>query len=273
MDKKEALDKLKTEIKLKGLSNQTVKTYCSFNEKFFDFIKKPVEEATEDDAKSFLVLFLESSSRTRALAISALRFFYKLINQNILANIGGPKKEENLPAVLTKEEVSSLVKATETNKSRLILSLLYSAGLRVSELVNLKVNDLNLEKAQGKVKGKGSKERLFFFSKNLAKEIKEYTEKKEIKEYIFPSTTSTSKPITPRNVQRIIGRAAKKAEIQKKVTPHTLRHSFATHLLESGIDIRKIQVLLGHKKIDTTTVYTHVSNKILEEIENPLDSL
>src|SRR3989344_4915997 len=99
MDKKEALEKLTTEIKLKGLSNNTVKAYYSFNEKFFDLIKKPVEEATEDDIKKFLVLSLEKSSRTQALAISALKFFYKLLNKNILANINSPKKEENLPVV------------------------------------------------------------------------------------------------------------------------------------------------------------------------------
>ncbi len=274
MDKKEALEKLSTELKLKGLSDKTVKTYSFFNEKFFNFINKPVEQATEDDAKKFLVQFIEKSPRTRALAMSALKYFYqKVFGRNILKEIDMPKKEDKLPTVLTKEEVLSLINSAETNKSKMIMQTLYSAGLRVSELTNLKVNDIDFERAKGKIKGKGSKERIFFISKALSQELKQYIEQKQLKEYLFPSTINTNEPITPRNIQRIIKRAAKKANIQKKVTPHTLRHSYATHLLESGIDIRVIQKLLGHSRIDTTTIYTNVSDKTLEEIKNPLDSL
>ena len=273
MDKKEAIEKLTIELKLKGLSNQTLKTYGFFIDKFFDFISKPVEQATEDDVKRFLVSIIERSARTRALAISSLKFFYKLIGKDITIGIDMPKKEEKLPSVLTKEEVSSLINAAETQKSKLIISLLYSAGLRVSELVNIKLQDIDFEKAQGRIKGKGSRERIFFFSKNLAEELKGYIEKKQVKNYLFQSTLDSGKHVTARDVQRIIKRAALKANINRKVTPHTLRHSFATHLLEAGIDIRKIQILLGHKRIDTTTIYTHVSNKSLEEIKNPFDEL
>lgn len=273
MDKKEALEKLSTELKLKGLSDKTVKVYAFFNEKFFNSLNKPVEQATEDDAKKFLVQIIEKSPRTRALATSALRYFFKLINSKIMENISLPKKQEKLPTVLTKEEVISLINSTETSKSKLILQTLYSAGLRVSELTSLKVNDIDYETAKGKIKGKGSKERIFFLSKKLAQELKQHIDKKQLKEYLFPSTINESEPLTPRNIQRIIKRASQKANIQKKVTPHTLRHSYATHLLESGIDIRVIQRLLGHSRIDTTTIYTHVSDKTLEEIKNPLDDL
>jgi len=273
MDKKEALEKLETELRLKGLSNKTLKTYYFFNEKFFTFIQKPVEQATEDDVKRFLMQYIEKSPRTRALITSSMKFFYGLINNDVLKNIQLPKKEEKLPTVLTKEEVIQLINSAETGKSKLMLQTLYSAGLRVSELVNVKVNDLDFEKSRGKTKGKGSKERIFFISKDLAQKLKLHAEEKQLANYLFPSTIDGSKPLTPRNIQRIIKRAALKANIHKKVTPHTLRHSFATHLLEAGTDIRIIQKLLGHSRIDTTTIYTHVSDKTLEDVKNPLDGL
>nr|MBI4156208.1 tyrosine-type recombinase/integrase [Candidatus Woesearchaeota archaeon] len=188
-----------------------------------------------------------------------------------MADIKGPKITRHIPAVLTKDEVKSLINAAPTKKSKLILSLLYSSGLRVSELTNLKKNDLNLEANEGIVKsGKGDKDRIILFSKNLAEELKTYL--KDIKsDYLFPGLRDNK--MSPRNIQKLIERLKPKAGISKDISPHTLRHSFATHLHEDGLDIRKIQVLLGHSRIDTTEIYTKVSIKNLKDIKNPLDNL
>jgi len=167
--------------------------------------------------------------------------------------------------------VIKLIESADTLKSRLIISTLYSTGLRVSELVNLKVSDLNLKEKTGWVrKGKGSKDRLFVTSESLAKELQEYlSDKGKDNIYIF----SKKKPLTTRNIQKIISSVKKRANIGKKATPHTLRHSFATHLLEQGIDIRTIQAMLGHASLSTTQVYTHISSDQLKKVRNPLDNL
>ena len=151
----------------------------------------------------------------------------------------------------------------------MIVSLLYSAGLRVSELVNLKINDVDLSEGTGWVrKGKGSKDRLIVISQNLTNEISEYIRGRDHK-YIF----SKEEPLTTRNIQKIIKNTSKKAGINKKVTPHTLRHSFATHLLEQGTDIRIIQTILGHASLNTTQVYTHISSEQIKKVQNPFDLL
>lgn len=272
---KEVLDKLSIELKLSGNSEKTVKIYGYFIEKFLKQFEpgKSLEQATEDDAKKFLASLIENySNKSRALATSALRFLFKKIikKPEIMANIETPKKEQYLPSVLTKEEIKKLIGAAYTEKSRLIMSLLYSSGIRVSELVSMKISDLDLENKRGVVHGKGNKSRQIFLSEKLCQEIKSFLEKNQNKNFLF---TSKDDALTTRNIQKIIKKAKERAGITKKVTPHTLRHSFATHLLEAGVDIRKIQVLLGHSRIDTTQIYTRVSGKELENIKNPLDNL
>ena len=147
--------------------------------------------------------------------------------------------------------------------------MLYSTGLRVSELVNLKIDHLNFNDGTGWVrKGKGNKDRLFSISAALCSELKDYLDVRE-HEYVF----SKNKPLTTRNIQKIIKLTSGLAEIRKKVTPHTLRHSFATHLLENGTDIRLIQSLLGHSNLNTTQIYTHISGDQIRKVQNPLDVL
>jgi len=173
--------------------------------------------------------------------------------------------------VLTKEEVKKLIDATENKTHRLMLMLLYSSGIRLSELVNLKAGDLELEQAMGWVRsGKGAKDRLFIISKNLTGELKDFAAAKKRDDFLFSGRNGR---MTPRNVQKIVASSAKKAGIEKNVHPHTLRHSLATHLLEDGTDIRKIQTLLGHSNLSTTQIYTHVSMEELKKIKNPLDGL
>ncbi len=267
----EALNKLKSELTIRGFSQLTVRNYSFFVEKFLKSNGKDVDNLNEDDAKNYLAtLFEDKSKNTIMLAAAALKFFYKEILKKDFASVKIPKKDKKLPEVLTKEEVKRLIDSADNRKSKLIISLLYSSGLRVSELVNLKISDLNLDESIGWVrKGKGNKDRLFSISSSLSKEIKEYLNDKEGNIYLF----SKNEPLTTRNIQKIIKGTRIRSKINKKVTPHTLRHSLATHLLEQGTDIRLIQTLLGHASISTTQLYTHVSTEQIKKIKNPFDEL
>jgi len=268
----EVVDKLKAELKIRGFSPLTVRNYTFFVEKFLNKTDKLPEKLNEDDVKMYLSEMFDSKSKnTIMLAAAALKFFFKEVLKKGFEGVPLPKKDRTLPEVLTKSEVKNLIESTDTVKSRLIVSLLYSTGLRVSELVNLKISDLNLEDKTGWVRrGKGSKDRLFVMSDSLSRELKEYFESKgKENEFVF----SKSRPLTTRNIQKIIKGARERAGINKKTTPHTLRHSFATHLLEQGIDIRVIQAMLGHSSLSTTQVYTHVSSDQLRKVKNPFDIL
>lgn len=268
----EVIDKLRAELKIRGFSPLTVRNYTFFVEKFLQSSQKNPMDLNEDDVKMYLSEMFDSKSKnTIMLAAAALKFFFKEVLKKDFEGVPLPKKDKTLPEVLTKNEVRELIESTDTVKSRLIVSLLYSTGLRVSELVNLKVSDLNLSDKTGWVRrGKGSKDRLFMISENLSEELKDYlgTRGKD-NEFVF----SKGKPLTTRNIQKIIKGARLRAGINKKTTPHTLRHSFATHLLEQGIDIRVIQAMLGHSSLNTTQVYTHVSSDQLRKVKNPFDVL
>ena len=266
----ESLDKLKTELKFRGFSPLTIRNYSFFVEKFLSGSGKKAEELNADDAKAYLSgLFDTKSKNTIMLAAASLKFYYQEVLKKDFGQMRLPKKERRLPEVLTKDEVKSLIDSADNRKSRLIISMLYSSGLRVSELVNLKVDDLNFNENIGWVrKGKGNKDRIFTLSSNLGQEFKEYLEGREHK-YLF----SKDGPLTTRNIQKIIKGTRIRAGINKRVTPHTLRHSFATHLLENGTDIRIIQSMLGHASLNTTQVYTHISSEQIKRVKNPLDSL
>lgn len=264
------VEKLRTELKLRGFSPLTVRNYSFFVEKFLQHANKPVKELNEEDAKNYLAsLFEDKAKNTIMLAAAALKFFYQEILNEEIGKIRIPKKEKRLPEVLSKDEIKKLLDSAETKKSRLIISLLYSSGLRVSEVVNLKPQHIDFEEKIGWVrKGKGSKDRMFILSEQLGKEIQNYLKKRN-NTYVF----SKDKPLTTRNLQKIVKHTKQKAGINKKVTPHTLRHSFATHLLEAGNDIRIIQALLGHASLNTTQIYTHLSSEQFKKVQNPLDSI
>lgn len=265
------LKTLETELRLRRKSDKTIKNYLFFNQKFLNFVKKPVESISVDDVKSYLASLDKKSTATLALALASLRFFYeKIMKKEIFKEIEIPRKEKKLPMVLSKEEIKQLIEGADTSKSKLIISFLYSTGLRVSEIVNLKVNDLNLDEKMGWVRaGKGKKDRMFILPEKIIEHIKDFRNKHQNYQYLF----SESEPLTTRNIQKIIKHTAKKVGIPKKITPHTMRHSFATHLLENGTDIRYIQELLGHSNLNTTQIYTHVSTEELKKIKSPFDSI
>src|SRR3989338_4007437 len=214
------------------------------------------------------------ASSSVILFFFALKYAYSnILKKDITAGIKRPKKEKRIPNVLTKEEVKKLLDACKNKKSRLMLSLMYAAGFRVSELVSLKHSDLSFDEKTGHIRqAKGKKDRIFNIPNFLLDALKEQAEnqKQSGQEFLFSGAKGR---LTERNIQKIVKNTAKKAGIQKDVHPHTLRHSFATHLLESGTDIRFIQALLGHSSISTTEIYTHVSSEALKKIASPIDGL
>jgi len=196
------VEKLRTELKIRGFSPLTVRNYSFFVEKFLSRANKPCEEVNEDDVKLYLSeMFDTKSKNTIMLAAASLKFFFSEILQKDFNAVKMPKKDKKLPEVLNKEEVKRLIDSADNIKSQLIISMLYSAGLRVSELVNLKVADLSLNEKSGWVrKGKGSKDRLFAISEGLARDIESYLKGRDGQVYVF----SKEKPLTTRNIQKII---------------------------------------------------------------------
>ncbi|MCH8945601.1 MAG: tyrosine-type recombinase/integrase [Nanoarchaeota archaeon] len=275
MKKEEFLEKLKIELKISKNSEYTIRNYLRANQELLDFCNKQVDELEEDDVKAYMAKNLsDKASSSIIVFLSSIKYaFSNILKKDITQGIRRPKRERKIPAVLTKDEVRKLFDATPTKKSRLMLELTYACGFRVSELINLKVSDLDFNEMIGYVRqAKGKKDRIFnipkFLEKRLEKQCKKQQENNQ--EFLF---TGPKGKLTDRNLQKIVRVVAKKAGINKEVSPHTLRHSFATHLLENGVDIRKIQELLGHADLSTTQIYTHISTEELKKIPSPIDSL
>ncbi|MCR4334978.1 MAG: tyrosine-type recombinase/integrase [archaeon] len=274
--KNEHLEKFRQELIISGYSQRTINMYTLYVRNLLKSTKKNPTEIDRSDLVSFLAKEKErgSSNSTLALIHAALKFFFhKYLKNKIMDEIPSPKKNKYLPTTLTKDETKKLIKATKKGRNRLLVQFIYSAGVRVSEAVNMKNEEINFKERIGKVKsGKGAKDRIIILSKNWCKLAKKYGERKKIKsEWLF--SKKNGKKLSPDTVQRIVKEAAEKAGIEKTVTPHVLRHSFATHLLEAGENIRKIQELLGHSNLNTTQIYTHVSTEQLKKVSSPLDNL
>ncbi|MDO8517508.1 MAG: tyrosine-type recombinase/integrase [Nanoarchaeota archaeon] len=275
MEKEVFLKKIETELKISKNSPHTIRNYLSSNSKLIDFSKKNPEEITQDDIKLFMAEKLaEKSSMSSILFLAAVKYAYSnLLNKDITAGIKRPKREKKIPVVLSKDEVRKLLESAVNKKSKLMLSLIYACGFRVSELINLKMRDMDFDEKIGHVRqAKGKKDRNFNIPNFLADNLKEQAElqKQNNQEYLF---TGPNGKLSSRNMQKIIQNVAQKAGIKKSVHPHTLRHSFATHLLESGTDIRMIQELLGHADLSTTQIYTHISSEEMKKVSSPLDNL
>jgi integrase/recombinase XerD len=275
MTPEDFLKKLEVELKISKNSVYTLRNYSDSNKKFLEFIQKSPEKIDTDDVKTYIAKNLsESSSSSIIIFLSALKYsFLNVLKADITLGIKRPKREKRLPTVLTKEEVKKLFEALDTKKSKMMVSLMYACGFRVSELINLKMENLDFNEKTGKIlQGKGKKDRIFnipeFLSGDLKDQIEKQKKNKEI--YLF---TGTNGKLSERNLQKIVSKAAKRAGINKGVHCHTLRHSFATHLLENGTDIRKIQELLGHADLSTTQIYTHISTEELKKIKSPIDEL
>ena len=270
----EYLDELEKRLKLKGFSPRTIKSYKYNIGKFFEFVKKKPENVQKEDIEAYFMTLINKGKQTATIRLnySSLKFFFTWIvpREINFHSIDQPKKKKSLPKVLIKSEIERMIKATTNLKHKLLIELLYSSGLRVSEAINLKVNEIDIENNSVRVnQGKGKKDRISILSEHFKKDLLKYLcQKRDNNIYLFSKGDSH---IVLKTAQRIVAIAAKKAGLDKKVTPHMLRHSFATHLLENGTDIRYIQKLLGHSRLETTQIYTKVSNNDLKNIKSPLD--
>ena len=267
------MKELKTEMMLRGMSKKTIASYLKYNTQFLSFIHKDILQIDKNDIKLFLGSLIEKGTAPRSINLirSALLFYYNEILERGIVGIKVPKIAKSLPIYLTKEEIVHLFNSAGSKKSKLIMQFLYSSGLRVSEICDLKIEDLDLLHRKGMVRdGKGGKDRLFFIANSLAIDLGSFIQSKR-KGFLF--TNAQNDKLSTRNIQKIVKGAGIRAQINKPVTPHKLRHSFATHLHDNGTSIRTIQALLGHSNLQTTEIYTHISNKRLQDVKNPLDRL
>jgi site-specific recombinase XerD len=240
-------------------------------QKYFAFKKENLEIFDEENIKDFLYQFTQKNYSASLINqhINAIQFFYReIIKTPRKVHFHFAKRPEKLPEVLTRNEIGKLLENTGNTKHKIILSLAYAAGLRISEAQNLRVQDINFENSLLHIKGaKGQKDRITPFSEKLTDHLRNQIAGKEKNELVFESNRGGK--LTTRSLQQIFKKALKKSGIKKPATFHSLRHSFATHLLENGTDIRYIQKLLGHKNIRTTQQYTQVTTPQLHNIKSP----
>ncbi|MFA5127213.1 MAG: site-specific tyrosine recombinase/integron integrase [Patescibacteria group bacterium] len=269
------LASLAQELIIRGFSRRTIQSYLFHNQRFLEFTGKSAREVDSQDIKSYL-LYLKSQNYTNTSlnqVISALKFYYaQILKRKLFFNIRRPKKEKFLPTVLTKLEIIKIINCAHNLKHKLLLSLLYGSGLRVSEVVKIKISHLDLASKSLLVKdAKGQKDRYTLLSSISIKLLNSYLPKlPDQQKYLF-SGMSDESYLSQRSAQKIFDRALQESDIKKEATCHSLRHSFATHLLERGVDIRYIQKLLGHQNIKTTEKYTHVAKDFFNNIKSPLD--
>ena len=269
----------------KKYSENTIKSYNNDLKKFNNFNKKNIEKINDNDIKNYIKFLNKENNDTKTIShnISTLRSFYKflLIEKKIKTNpmeyIELPKTKKSLPKTLSIEEIDKLLDINLIDafsyRNKAMLELMYSSGLRVSELVNVNIHDIDTSNCIIRIMGKGSKERIVplgdYAIKYIEIYIKEYREKlikKEINNYLF--LNNHGKKMTRQGFFKILKQIAKEKNIKTEFSPHTLRHSFATHLLNGGADLRSIQEMLGHESISTTQIYTHVSKEKLKENYN-----
>jgi integrase/recombinase XerD len=263
------LDKLEKELKLRNYSRQSIKSYLYYASKYLEYSK--VYGINENSAKNYLRKQLENKNpATVSLISSAIQFFFReVLKQDVY--FSKPKKNKTLPDILSICEIRELIGATSNLKHKLIIKLIYGTGLRVSEITNLKKSEIDFDNNLIKVKlGKGRKDRFVKLPTSILDDLENFSKLGE-SEYLFESQRGGK--LNVKTIQLILSNNAKKAKIRKRVYPHLLRHSFATHLLEQGTDLRVIQKLLGHSSIKTTQIYTQISQASIKNIKSPLDNL
>lgn len=261
-------------LELKRYSDNTVRNYVSCFESFINhFYKEDPITLNEIDVRNYLQkLIQEGKSNSYVnMAVNSIKFYYETVHgmPNRFYSIERPRKQKQLPEVLSKEEIVKIINNTNNIKHKCIVGLLYSSGLRRGELLTLNVTDIDSKRMVVKIKNaKGNKDRISILSPSILKDLQSYYKQYRPVKYLFEGHRGAKYSVT--SVLNIISVASKKAGIYKKVTPHMLRHSFATHLLESGTDIRHIQLLLGHSSTKTTEIYTHVANRSFMDIKDLL---
>ncbi|MBU1164878.1 tyrosine-type recombinase/integrase [Patescibacteria group bacterium] len=266
------LEKVKRELKIRNFSQKTIKSYVYGLKEYFTFKQSGLEKLDEENIKNFLLYAEEKaiSVQTRNLYLNAIKFYYRDVAKSFTPiQIRIAKRNKFLPVVLSRNEIKKIIEVTTNNKHKLLLSLAYGSGLRVSEIINLKIQDLDLLELTIHIRqAKGKKDRITIMPEKLKIDLQNLIAGKDKNDYIFSSERGGK--LTERTAQKVFANSLKKANIKKNATFHSLRHSFATHLLENGVDVRYVQELLGHQNIRTTQIYTQVTNPRLKKIKSPL---
>ena len=268
--------KLEEALRARKYSPRTLRSYIYYNRLICRILQKPPEEIRSDDITKFFATLekdKEYAASSINLAISAIKFFYTYISKNENINERHrPKQNGRLPIILSKTEIGEILNKERNQKHKLLLMLAYSSGLRVSEVVSLKKEHIDLSHKVIYVRlGKGRKDRCTLLSEKAADLMTEYCAFFGIQTWLFPGQSSTNH-LSIRSAQYIFEKALRNTGIPKKISIHSLRHSFATHLLENGTDIRYIQALLGHSSLRTTERYTHIARRSILNIKSPFDS-
>ncbi len=280
MNLQELLQKIKNELRLRNYSPRTIESYLGCLSDYFKYIKIIKKEPEINLIKKYLLEKQErgQSSQTINVHLQAIKYFYREVMKNKTEiDIRFAKTASKLPIVLSRDEIRKILAVISNEKHKLMIALAYSGGLRVSEIINLKIKDINLAELVIHIKGaKGNKDRITLFPEKLVLEAEKIMANKNPNDYFFASERGACLPmrqgkLTERTAQKVFENALQKAGVQKDATFHSLRHSFATHLLENGTDVRYVQELLGHANIRTTQIYTKVTNPALRKIKSPLD--
>jgi len=269
--------KLETEMRAAKYSRQTRHSYMYYNRFLCHNMQKLPEEIQSGDIKEFLASVEKGrdySAATINLALSAIKYFYtRVLPKDIIKEQHRPRQDKRLPVVLSKDEIKRMFKFETNFKHRLLLMMVYASGLRAGEVVRLRRQDIDISRKTINIRsGKGRKDRCTLVSETVINALAKYYNRYNIKNWLFCGI-GENKHLVTRSAQQIFGRALKRAKIEKDATLHSLRHSFATHLLEGGTDIRYIQELLGHASLITTERYTHVAKRKTLTIISPLDTI
>jgi integrase/recombinase XerD len=264
-------DKLRQDMRIRNHSERTIGQYISLVGKFFEWLGKPPGKATRDDVRDFLLYMINDRgvvAGTYGQYRTALKFFFDITMGKpcVIERILTPKRPKALPDVMSLDEVLTLLEAVESYRNRVTLTVMYGAGLRITEACALRVGDIDSERMVIHVRnGKGRKDRYVMLPRMVLSLLRRYWQMAKPKDYLFPGM-KPGRHITPRNIRREFHKARRRAGLPSRYHPHTLRHSFATHLLSGGADLRSVQVMLGHADISTTEIYTHVDRSRLKAL-------
>ena len=271
-----AISQLRTELKLRGFSLNTQKMYILYFKQFLKFLEEENLEflsVNENSIKLFLAQKLEIGINARSIGLikASLLFYFNEIQKKGF-EIKTPKFQKKIPTVLSKEEIKEIFSKITNYKHKLMLQLYYASGLRLSEVINLKMKDIEFSQNSLWVRdGKGGKDRMTILPQFLSQELEEYCAKSNRSKDDFIFVNRNGNPYSSRMIQKVLEKVKETLSFHKDIHIHTLRHSFATHLLEDGEDIRLIQELLGHADLSTTQIYTKVANEQLRRVKSPLD--
>jgi site-specific recombinase XerD len=273
----ETIQAMKREMLRRKFSKKTIETYSYYTAKFLKKLNKEPRKITKKDIQEYLGELAEEdkSGSTLNLNLCAIKFLMEeAIRRNIHLDLKYSRTPKSIPTFLTKDETRELFNVIENKKHKLMVELMYSAGMRVSEMLYLRVKDFEIAMDYGWIrKGKGNKDRPFIIADNLKQEIEEYIRENNLLSDDLLFSRNSFVPFHTRTVQEILKKAAKRAKIMKNVHPHTLRHTFAKHLIDDGWAVTDVQKLLGHNSIQTTMIYTHSADPKIINVKSPYDRL